>query len=382
MGCAGSKQKRCERCKAQYTPVRRSYSVQLEHQLEQAKSESFHLVALTSSTLGSLKLDLSTSLSDASHLDFDFVKNKGGVDLKNCNGKSGKEQFLEGIVEAKTWSNMIEQKIPKTPTRTPEGEPERIDVRELMKGLEDISPFWSPNHFRSVSSDAVMSPIHENFKLDGSDFDPTEISSFRKSLETLSPYRLSPLNGHKSPKPIRKERVVLYFTSLRGVRKTYEDCCSVRLILKGAGVRVDERDASMHSGFKEELKVLLGERFPCSGTALLPRVFLGEKYIGGVEEIRRLHEEGRLEKELEGCEMVGDQDSNGDCEACGDVRFVPCETCSGSCKIYHDELIKGGGVGDECENSKGGHGESDQFGFQRCPDCNENGLVRCPLCCF
>jgi len=25
------------------------------------------------------------------------------------------------------------------------------------------------------------------------------------------------------------------------------------------------------------------------------------------------------------------------CAACGDVRFVPCETCYGSCKIFVEE---------------------------------------------
>ena len=54
------------------------------------------------------------------------------------------------------------------------------------------------------------------------------------------------------------------------------------------------------------------------------------------------------------------------CEACGDIRFVPCGTCSGSCKIYLE--ADDGEVGG-------------QLGFQRCLDCNENGLIRCPLCC-
>ncbi|KAJ7000918.1 hypothetical protein NC653_011393 [Populus alba x Populus x berolinensis] len=148
-----------------------------------------------------------------------------------------------------------------------------------------------------------------------------------------------------------KDKLVVYFTSLRGVRKTYEACCHVRLILKSLGVRVDERDVSMHSGFKEELRELMGEGFSGGG---LPRVFIGRKYVGGAEEIRRMHEERQLEKLVEGCEMLGDEA----CETCGDIRFVPCETCSGSCKIYYEE-----------------------YGFQRCPDCNENGLIRCPICC-
>ncbi|CAN1248618.1 Uncharacterized protein At3g28850 [Linum perenne] len=167
---------------------------------------------------------------------------------------------------------------------------------------------------------------------------------------------------HLKPIQLEKDRVIVYFTSLRGVRKTYEDSCHVRVILKGLGVRVDERDVSMHSGFKEELRQLLG-----GGGFSLPRVFIGNKYIGGADEIRQMHEEGTLEKAVGGCEKADDDggEGGGVCEACGDVRFVPCETCSGSCKIYYEE-----------------EEEEEEEEEDRCPDCNENGLIRCPICCF
>ncbi|XP_019160104.1 PREDICTED: uncharacterized protein At3g28850-like [Ipomoea nil] len=129
----------------------------------------------------------------------------------------------------------------------------------------------------------------------------------------------------KSPASGNKNRVIVYFTSLRGVRRTYEDCCYVRTILQRLGVKVDDRDVSMHSGFKDELKELLGESYGGGG---LPRVFVGKNYIGGADEIWQMHEDGQLEKLVEFCE------TSDDCGACGDIRFVPCETCSGSCKIY------------------------------------------------
>lgn len=79
----------------------------------------------------------------------------------------------------------------------------------------------------------------------------------------------------------KKDKVILYLTSLRGVRKTYENCCHVRMILKGLCVKIDERDVSMHAGFKEELKeLLLGERY--GGWVLLPRAFLGENTLVGL----------------------------------------------------------------------------------------------------
>lgn len=407
----------------------------------QKAGDSYHLVALTSSTLGSLKLDL------LDHKNYYPIKE--GEKEEECENrddddpvKLSKAEFAMGVVEARTWSKMIDEKIPKiiprTPVRTPPGEPETINAWELMEGLEDTSPFKPPPcHMRSFSFHLGSNQVH-SFPVDDqptprvqdngesttlskplwleladndsnndtsivSEFDPEVISTFRKALEELppaNPFHLEPLISEKEQSldgkvlalkvpdhdhhlveneevkgsaPRGEDRLVMYFTSLRGVRKTYEDCCAVRVILKGLGVKVDERDVSMHSGFKEELKELLGEGWFSKGA--LPKVFLGRKFLGGVEEINRMNEDGQLDKVVEGCELVDDGGgvggigNGGPCEACGDVRFVPCETCSGSCKIYYE-----GDYDDEDP-------EDDEFGFQRCPDCNENGLTRCPICC-
>ncbi|GLU11106.1 hypothetical protein SLE2022_278750 [Rubroshorea leprosula] len=415
MGCATSKERRCRHCKAPYSPLSRSNSTHIQDPAENS-ADGYHVVALKSSTLGSLKLD---RINHSNHINGRYsVAEKGIIHEGNgkLNGDLLDPEKAKGlpveVIEAKVWSKMIEEKIPKvmpkTPVRTPPGEPETINAWELMEGLEDISPLRPPSHLRSFSFDVVGDPVplpchHQKSKspengkvspipmwLQMADedqnysipkFDPEVISSFKKSLEELhpeNPFHLwqPPPENEKVPKRNcflsdwkgGREKVIVYFTSLRGVRKTYEDCCHVRVILKGLGIRVDERDVSMHSGFKEELKELMGDGF--SGG--LPRVFLGKKYIGGADEIRGLHEEGQLEKLLDVCETV-DEGCGGPsaaCEACGDIRFIPCETCSGSCKVFHE--------GDEEDEQEEG-GES---GFQRCPDCNENGLVRCPFCCY
>nr|XP_043632337.1 uncharacterized protein At3g28850-like [Erigeron canadensis] len=413
MGCASSKQKPvCRNCRGQFAPMTRSYSMHVHHP-PQTTGDSYHLVALTSSTLGYLQLDQSDS--------GDRLKNSGGCQIRPepvCENVPEKEsnEFAVGVIDAKTWSKMIEEKIPKfapkTPITTPPGEPETINAWELMEGLDDTSPLRPKlisNHIRSFSfhvnpnsftsldgpdsnSNSVFDSVDTSI---ASDFDSEMITEFRKSLELLHPENscylpsndgfndelldisdpkkdyVSDCKANNSP-PRVKEKLVLYFTSLRGVRKTYEECCHVRHILKATGVRVDERDVSMHSGFKEELKELLGGII--SG---LPKVFIGKKCIGGAMEIRRLHEDGHLEKALEGCEMMevdnfGGGGGKGGCEACGDIRFVPCETCSGSCKIYYE---------DESDETEDDEREESDYGFQRCPDCNENGLIRCPICC-
>ncbi|MQL91883.1 hypothetical protein Taro_024509 [Colocasia esculenta] len=148
-------------------------------------------------------------------------------------------------------------------------------------------------------------------------------------------------------------KVVLYSTSLRGVRRTYEDCCAVRNILRGFRVAVDERDVSMDALLRRELQSRLGGG---KAPVALPQVFIGERWVGGAEEIRLMFESGDLTKLLEG---VARQDPRFVCRTCGGMRFVPCFGCSGSRKVFDEE----------------------EGQLRRCPDCNENGLVRCPDCC-
>ncbi|GAB4834583.1 hypothetical protein Ancab_032842 [Ancistrocladus abbreviatus] len=150
--------------------------------------------------------------------------------------------------------------------------------------------------------------------------------------------------------------VVLYTTSLRGVRRTFEDCNTARSVLETHRVVFDERDVSLHADFLHELRELVeSEEAGGGGMVPVPSLFGKGRYQGGVEQVVELNEAGRLGRILSWARVErGVQE----CEGCGGARFVPCFKCSGSCKVL---------VGEKGEKG-------------RCPRCNENGLVGCPLC--
>lgn len=118
---------------------------------------------------------------------------------------------------------------------------------------------------------------------------------------------------------------------------------------------VDERDLTMDSSYKDELKKIMsqgGEVFH-NGGVTLPRVFIGGRYVGDAEDLRTMNETGELKKIVERLPAV----SRRVCESCGDFRFIICHECNGSRKCYKE---------------KGG--------FRSCTTCNKNGLIRCHSC--
>ncbi|KAF8403609.1 hypothetical protein HHK36_011713 [Tetracentron sinense] len=236
-------------------------------------------------------------------------------------------------------------------------------VKKLLNSFESVGNLMNGkvkqlcNSFEQKKSSAeVENSLSKESLL--TDKDPNLLSRFGRSLS----FRQFGLNQSKAPKSISPlfdnrirlsgtdDRIVLYFTSLRGIRRTYEDCCAVRTIFRGFRALVDDRDISMDSAYRKELQSVLELK-----TVSLPQVFIGGKYVGGADEIKQLHEVGELAKLLEGFPL---RDPRYVCESCGDARFVPCLNCNGSRKIYEEE------------------GQ-----LLRCPDCNENGLIRCPNCC-
>ncbi|KAH6802415.1 hypothetical protein C2S51_033861 [Perilla frutescens var. frutescens] len=280
-------------------------------------------------------------------------------------------------------------------------EPEIIDVAELMKDLQDQEMEFddkensrpeigeNKNSVESKPRDAV--PLSEidvaSFRRPDLDsrtlFDPNLLAAFeqavtevkqreaerrsrneeeRNSIQELDEpplksRKLDPIIDplaefeEKCP-PGGSDSVVVYTTGIRGVRKTFEDCQKVRSLLENLKILFSERDVSMHSEFKEELRRILGGKV----VVVPPRLFIKGRYIGGAEEVIGLHEQGKLKPLMDGIPIDTNQ---GSCEGCVGFRFIVCFNCNGSRKIVPD-------------------GDGDTIA---CSECNENGLIVCPFCC-
>ncbi|CAM6056887.1 unnamed protein product [Sphagnum tenellum] len=327
----------------------------------------YHVVALTSSTYGIMKLE--------------SVKTPLQNEISSCSDNWEQEE-LETI---NTWELMagLDDLTPR-PSPLPGADPPPLQPSEVVAASHDddsslqknLEMIIKPNQVsRSSSSSSPDQSVTSWSKLSFAKIAPADLVGHDAATTALvqedSQMMSRPLVKlrvvssrleafeRKCP-PGGDERVVLYSTSLRGIRKTYEDCNSLRMIFQSYHVWIDERDVSMHANFLQELKMLLLTSSRAGGAAggsvQVPRVFIMGHYIGGLEQVLPLHEEGLLGELL--INLAPQPHPTACCDGCGGIRFVPCPDCSGSCKkisTQHNQIT-------------------------RCPDCNENGLIRCPIC--
>ncbi|KAF8364649.1 hypothetical protein HHK36_033378 [Tetracentron sinense] len=377
-----------------------------------------HVVSLTSSTYGVLKLDEETKKDSVigmkkspSHVVLPkFQRNvleepeiinawelmedlEDEIPISIPAKKSPKSQvFLRQVAEmnAISHSKFFNQiKSPKKPTKFPgkENKNRHGGLDDSAGRLEQIpkqvlKPFSLENVKKLVPT--LRTPLKNTpidsktkcFRIDSGFsssrrslsplFDPELVAFFERGLSDEE----EQIKKMVSPKPkISKARnsesmlesfekkcpqggenaVIIYTTTLRGIRKTFEDCNSVRSVIQSHNVHMFERDISMDSGFREELRMLMGKK-----EVRVPVVFVKGRLIGGADEVVQMEEEGKLGILFNGIPrgLVG-------CEGCGGVRFVMCMDCNGRCKVLDEEQKK----------------------MVRCEECNENGLIHCPICC-
>ncbi|XP_056113294.1 glutaredoxin domain-containing cysteine-rich protein 1 [Rhinichthys klamathensis goyatoka] len=151
-------------------------------------------------------------------------------------------------------------------------------------------------------------------------------------------------------------RIVIYTTSFRVVRTTFERCELVRKIFQNHRVKFIEKNIALDSDYGKELEnrcKRVGE--PPS----LPVVFIDGHYLGGAEKILAMNELGELQDLLTKIERVQHPDT---CQTCGGFAFVPCPMCHGSKMSVFRNCF------------------TDSFKALKCTACNENGLQPCSSC--
>lgn len=235
------------------------------------------------------------------------------------------------------------------------------------RGEEDTDTIGLSKHSKDLNNEGLeseFSPVHDKETLSPSmkfkdilfvKDSTTNHEIADEAKRDVEEMYSSLLDFEEKCPPGGSDKVILYTTSLRGIRKTFEDCNAIRFLLESFKVSFSERDVSLHQEFREEMWQIM------DGKVVPPRLFIKGRYIGGADEVVGvLHEQGKLRKLLEGIPLAP---SNSPCAGCANVRFSVCCNCNGSRKVVAD--------GDQ----------SDELCYIRCPECNENGLVKCVICC-
>ena len=262
---------------------------------------------------------------------------------------------------------------PVTPAPTvaiaPATTPAKTQKNQSFRTLEDLEKNLKSEKSSNKSSSLLSSPSTKSTRVHLPEgVRPVTQNSFllRDKVErerkvgegeedAIRRWRRNPLDGFKELcPPGGAESVVLYTTSLRGVRRTFDECERARNLVELQClnmVDVDERDISMHGEYLKQLRELLGEE------ATVPSLFVKGRYVGGVDEIIEYNDTGRLRlilKLARGEGAAGEMRRG--CGGCGGARFVPCLECNGSRKVVVEKEV------------------------EVCGRCNENGLAQCPLC--
>ncbi|KAK9156763.1 hypothetical protein Scep_003337 [Stephania cephalantha] len=276
-----------------------------------------HIVSLTSTTYGFLKLDSSlehrrtpfrderTEFPNPPHIDL-RNPDPGVYDPEIINAwelmRDLDDEF--GFSKSpKLMNSTTSSTSSKKQTRFSgkENKPRMVEFesRSAAAAAQHVSkPFTSiennlqkvPNYLKQISIKSSTVPLDvkiDSFRSDTAFltpkqgfsplFDPELLTSFEIELDQereqiknmVSPPPEKSKHGEtectllelfekKTPPPGGENVVVMYTTTLRGIRKTYEDCNRLRSLIESHDVYMIERDVSMDSGFREELRALMG----------------------------------------------------------------------------------------------------------------------------
>ncbi|XP_076005285.1 glutaredoxin domain-containing cysteine-rich protein 1 [Genypterus blacodes] len=163
-------------------------------------------------------------------------------------------------------------------------------------------------------------------------------------------------NSNSAELSLEFGRIVIYTTSFRVVRTTFERCEMVRKIFQNHRMKFVEKNIALDSEYGKELE----ERCKRVGEPpSLPVVFIDGHYLGGAEKILDMNESGELQDLLTKIERVQQPQT---CQTCGGFAFIPCPMCHGSKMSVYRNCF------------------TDSFKALKCTSCNENGLQACVTC--
>ncbi|CAI5480991.1 unnamed protein product [Closterium sp. Yama58-4] len=160
--------------------------------------------------------------------------------------------------------------------------------------------------------------------------------------------------------PGGSDAVVVYTTTLRAVRKTFEDCVKVKNVLQALRVVYEERDISMRVSYRQELKTLMapGAATPAAAAAAssVPRLFICGRYIGDADTVLQMYDDYFLAELIEGLPTTDDDAGKTGCGTCGGSKVVTCRQCGGNHKVVTS------------------------YGMRICSHCDDTGHVPCHTC--
>ncbi|KAM0904940.1 hypothetical protein ACQ4PT_017716 [Festuca glaucescens] len=172
----------------------------------------------------------------------------------------------------------------------------------MSSSRRSLSPLFDPELLASIERDLLEEGAHIK-RVIGSD-------------KPKQPKVVPAIVAEGRCPPGGADAVMLYTTTLRSIRKTFEECNAVRAAIEAHDVKLIERDVSMDSGYREELRLLLGAR-----ELRVPAVFVRGKHVGGAAEVTKMEEEGKLKALLQGLPRARIW-----CAGCADVR----SSCAGT----------------------------------------------------
>ncbi|KAI3423439.1 uncharacterized protein J3R85_010929 [Psidium guajava] len=271
----------------------------LVHHPPLRKGDTHHLVCLTSTTYGSLRLTNPAKTPALASESPDFSGRKTGHD----DGAPADGQAMESLSPdsvINTWELMDGLDDSDFVSENPSGKlrcseygfatkPSSCRYTSFDGSITNVRDFPAKlSEVLTISPSSETKPLWKHLSEEAllAKMDPNVVYSYRRALcsrqsegnpsqtRTVRPARPATVDtsAWDDQNWLRgaEDKVLFYFTSLRGIRKTYEDCCAVRMILKGFRVHVDERDISMDSSYKSELQSALRRK-----ALSLPQVLLG-----------------------------------------------------------------------------------------------------------